>query len=42
MAGGTEREGTEENGGTADGTGRKVKMAYWFSVVEDLIEKRGA
>lgn len=27
---------------TTDGSGRKVKMSYWFSVVEDLIDKRGA
>lgn len=26
----------------ADGSGRKVKMAYFFGVLEDLIEKRGA
>jgi hypothetical protein len=27
---------------TADGSGRKAKMAYFFGVLEDLIEKRGA
>jgi hypothetical protein len=27
---------------TGDGSGRKAKMAYFFGVLEDLIEKRGA
>lgn len=26
----------------SDGTGRKAKIGYWFAVVEDLIEQRGA